>query len=374
MLAPAARRGLQLLIVAAVLWVLGQVVVTLSAVLIPIAVALLVAALVAPGADLLTRHRVPRPLATAVVLLVGLAAVGGLVTFAVISVAGSLPDLQAQLTDSLAQLGGMLAGLGVNVPPLDQLVTQARDWLGGNVGQLTTAFSTLGAFLTGLLLALFVLVFLVLDGERIWNYLLKAVPEARRDTTDQAGRSAWGTVTQYVRATVLVALIDAVVIGIGLWVLGVPLVIPLAALTFLGAFVPLVGAFASGAVAVLVAFLANGFTTALIVLAIIVVVQQLEGNVLQPLLQGNAVRLHPLAIVLAVTIGINQAGIVGAVLAVPLLAAIKSAAETVVAHRRPAAPDRAGHDGQAPCAEPGPGPADATPARESDDAAGRAQA
>lgn len=326
------RRGLAVLVAAALLWVLGQVVVTLSTVLIPLAAAVLLAALLAPEADRLVRHRVPRALATAIVVVVGLVAVAGLLSFAVVSVSGSLPELQARLTDSLNQLRATLSGLGVRVPPTDQLVTQVRDFLAHNTGRLVTAFTSLGAFLGGGLLALFILVFLVYEGRGIWCYLLRAVPRGRREATDEAGLRSWGALTQYVRTTGLIALIDAVLIGVALWIVGVPLVLTLAALTFLGGFVPFVGAIVAGVAAVLVALVMKGLTAGIIVLGVVLAVQQLEGNVLQPWLQGNAVKLHPLAVVLAVTIGLNQAGIIGALLAVPLLAVIKTAVQTFAGH------------------------------------------
>ena len=191
-------------------------------------------------------------------------------------------------------------------------------------GALTTAASVVEA-LAGLALALFALIFFLYDGRRIWRFLLRAMPAGSgRDRIDVAGDRAFATLVGYTRATVLVAVVDGVAIGLGLWIVGVPLVIPLAALTFLAAFIPTVGAVVSGAVAVLVALVTLGPIQALIILGVVIGVQQLEGNVLQPLLLGRAVQLHPLAVALAVAAGVVVAGIIGALLAVPLLAVVNS--------------------------------------------------
>ena len=190
-------------------------------------------------------------------------------------------------------------------------------------GALTTA-AAVGEIVTESLLVVFTLIFFLQGGGSIWQFLLGAIPAPSRSRADVAGRRALAALVSYVRATAVVAVVDAVAIGIGLTVLGVPLAVPLAALVFLGAFVPIVGAVIAGGVAVLIALVAQGPITALIVLAIIIAIMQLESHVLQPLLLGRAVKLHPLAVVLAIATGLLVAGIAGALLAVPLLAVLNS--------------------------------------------------
>ena len=169
------------------------------------------------------------------------------------------------------------------------------------------------------------MIFLLLEGDRIWRWLVHLLPAPTHDRVDTAGRAGWQTLTSYVRATVVVATADAVGIGVGAALLGVPLAIPLAVLVFLGAFVPIVGAFLSGGVAVLVALVALGPVQALIMLGIVIAVQQLEAHVLQPFLLGRAVSVHPLAVVLAIGAGLLVAGIVGALFSVPLVAFLNTA-------------------------------------------------
>jgi predicted PurR-regulated permease PerM len=185
---------------------------------------------------------------------------------------------------------------------------------------------------TGFFLVLFTLFFFLRDGGQIWSFLCRLLPREARVPTARAGHYSWHTLVSYVHATVLVAFVDAAGIGIGLVVLGVPLALPLAALVFLGAFIPVVGATVTGVVAILVALVANGPVTALIVLAVVIAVQQLEGHVLQPLIMGRAVALHPLAVILAIAAGIVVAGIVGGLIAVPLLAVLNTAIRYLVRH------------------------------------------
>ena len=203
------------------------------------------------------------------------------------------------------------------VAQLQQTLVDNEDVLAS--GALTTAV-TVGEVATGILLALFTLFFFLKDGRSIWLWLVGLFPRDSRAFVDEAARRSWRTLISYVRATAAVAMVDAIGIGTGLAVLGVPLVIPLAALVFLGAFIPIIGSFLAGTVAVLVALVSQGPVTALIALAIVVAVMQLEGHVLQPLLLGRAVRVHPLAVVLAIAAGLLVAGIFGALIAVPTVA------------------------------------------------------
>lgn len=320
----------QVLIILLTAWVLLRVLGALTVVVIPLAVALLLSALFTPPVAWLAGRGLPRGLAAALVLLGGLAAVGGLLWFVVRAIITGLPDLSARLNESYARLRDWLAAgpLGLSGEEIDRLIGQARDWFGRNRQELVSgalgAFSTIGAVLAGLAMAVFILIFFVYEGPRMWQALLRPLPDRARDRIDRAGARAFHDLTAFVRAILAVALIDAVGIGLGLWITGVPLVIPLAALVFLGAFVPYVGALVSGLVAVLVALVAQGPLIALVVAIIVIGVQQLEGNVLEPLITGNLVRLHPVAVLLAVAIGASQAGITGAVFAVPVLTTIRA--------------------------------------------------
>ncbi|MFC4005284.1 AI-2E family transporter [Prauserella oleivorans] len=329
------------LVVIAALYVIIEIVGYLAVVVIPVSVALLLAALLAPAVARLTGLRVPRGLATAIVLIGGLGLVGGLLTFVIIQFTDGLPALQQQLNSSLEQIEDWLINgpLHLRETQIEEAINNAIGLIQENqaaltAGALTTA-STVGEFLTGFLLTLFVLIFFLVNGEQIWSYLMRGVPGQVRSRVDTAGRRGFSSLVSYVRATAAVAVVDAVGIGIGLWIVGVPLVIPLSTLVFLGAFVPIIGAVVTGAVAVLVALVTNGFVTALVVLAIVVGVMQLESHVLQPLLLGRAVKLHPLAVVLAITVGLIAAGIPGALLSVPLLAVLNSGVKSLLHEREP---------------------------------------
>ena len=205
----------------------------------------------------------------------------------------------------------------------DLIAALNPDQSGLTAGALTTA-TTVSEILAQSLLVLFTLIFFLYDGARIWRFLLRTAPLRVRPRLDIAGRRSQTALVSYVRATVAVAVVDAVGIGVGLAILGIPLAVSLAALVFLGAFVPIIGAVLAGGIAVLVALVAKGLIPALIVLGIVIGVMQLESHVLQPLLLGRAVNLHPLAVVLAIATGLLAAGIVGALLAVPLLAVLNA--------------------------------------------------
>jgi putative heme transporter len=325
-----AALGWRILVVVAAVYVVGVVAGRLAAVVVPVAVAVLLAALLSPAVQALHRHGVPKGAATALVLVGGLAALGGVLTFVIVTFVRGVPALAAQLSASVDTVADWLATgpLQLSAAQLAGVRAQILDTLSANQaaitsGALTTA-ATLGETVTETLLVLFVLIFLLHGGAGIWQFLLGVVPADTRMRVDVAGRRGLAALVSYVRATAVVAVVDAFAIGIGLAVLGVPLAVPLAALVFLGAFVPIIGAVVGGGVAVLVALVANGPVAALIVLGIIVAVMQLEGHVLQPLLLGRAVKLHPLAVVLAIAAGVVVAGIAGALFAVPLLAVLNS--------------------------------------------------
>jgi predicted PurR-regulated permease PerM len=325
-----AALGWRLLVVVAALYVIGTVAGYLAAIVVPVAIALLLAALLAPAVHWLQVRQVPRGVATALVIIAGLALVGGVLTFVVVTFVRGVPALGSQLSASVDAVVSWLSNGPLHLS--EQQLRGAQDQLiaavGNNqatitAGALTTA-ATIGEVVTETLLVAFTLIFFLHGGAGIWQFLLGVIPSDSRSRVDVAGRRGLAALVAYVRATAVVAVVDAVVIGIGLAVLGVPLAVPLAALVFLGAFVPIIGAVVAGGVAVLIALVAQGPISALIVLGIIIAIMQLEGHVLQPLLLGRAVKLHPLAVVLAITTGLVVAGIAGALLAVPLLAVLNS--------------------------------------------------
>ncbi|SEG85214.1 Predicted PurR-regulated permease PerM [Saccharopolyspora kobensis] len=329
------------LVILGAVYVLGLVLGQIYVVVIPVAIAMLLSALLAPLVAGLARRGVPRALATALVLIGGLAVVGGVLTFVISAFIDGFPDLQRQVIASLTALKTQLAEspLQINDAQIDNYLQQAQDWLQANQAMLTSgALSTAGTFgnfLTGLVLALFTLIYFLHDGRGVWLFVIKLAPKHVRAKVDRAGCRGFESLVGYVRATAMVAVVDALGIGLGLVILGVPLAIPLAALVFLGGFVPIVGAVASGSVAVLVALVTKGWVTALIVVGVVLLVQQLEGNVLQPLLLGRAVQLHALAVVLAISIGAVVSGIVGALLAVPLVAVLNASIRSLVDEDEP---------------------------------------
>ena len=310
------------LVLALTTWVVLQVLLSVPLVTIAVAVALLLCALLRPLVHALERAGAPPWLAALVALLGLLAVLMGSVYWVTQRVLHQFNDLQGAVTSGVDDLRSLLTS-----PPLSldaQQVTEIRNAVVGYVQQaapspMTGAMLVLQILAAGVLVV-FVLFFLLKDGPAMWRWALRWVPARRRDRTDGAAHCAWSTLTSYVRGTVVVALADAAGIGGTLFLLGVPLAASLTLLTFLGAFVPIVGATVSGALAVVVTLVTQGGTDALIVLAVVLAVQQLEGNVLQPLVMGHAVRLHPVVIAIVVTVGGLRAGIAGAVVAVPVVA------------------------------------------------------
>ena len=319
--------------VAALLWLMWL----LRVLVVPVALAVMLTALLLPAVDRLDLRGVPRGLAVALVLLGGLALFGGIMTFVVSQFVSGLPGLVEQVTRSIDNATQWLieGPLHLSREQIDNAGDTAITALRDNQEKLTTGAlstaATLTEIVTGALLMLFTLIFLLYGGRNIYVYLTKIVPTHTRDRVRDAGRAGFGSLIGYVRATFLVALVDAVGIGAGLAIIGVPLALPLASLVFLGAFIPLVGAVLTGFLAVVVALLAKGFIYALITLGLIIAVQQLEAHVLQPLVMGRAVSIHPLAIVLAIATGAVSAGIIGALLAVPVLAFLNSAIRVLIA-------------------------------------------
>jgi putative heme transporter len=328
--------GCRLLVVAAALYVLGQIVAYLSPIVVPVAIALLLAALLDPIVDALVAHRVPRGLATALVVIGSLAVLGGIVTFVVVTFASGAPQLGSQLSTSVGEVTRWLTDGPLHLSPqqLGYLPQQLLAAVNANqasiaAGALSTA-ARVGEVLTEILLMIFTLVFFLYGGSQIWSFATRVAPRPVRPRVDVAGRRGLAALVSYTRATAAVAVVDAVAIGVGVGLLRVPLAVPLAVLVLLGAFVPIIGAVVAGGVAVLVALVSQGVVSALIVLAIVIAVMQLESHILQPLLLGRAVKLHPLAVVLAVATGLLVGGVAGALLAVPLLAVLNSGVRSLL--------------------------------------------
>lgn len=336
-----------LAIVAAVA-VAAVVIVRIRLLVFPLAVALLLASALSPGVAALRRRGWPRALAAATVFLAFLGVITGSLTLAGGQLGQQFDEVWASTQDGLVEIRRWLTTGPLNLDDrqLDEFGDRAREAVIENQGGLTTgAISTATMaveFVTGLVLTLFALFFFLYDGDRIWQWVVRLFPRAARRHTDEAGRRAYVTLSAFVRGTLLIALFDATLITVLLLILRVPLAVPLGVLVFFGAFVPLVGAFVTGAVAVLVAFVTQGFFVALLVLAGIVAIQQLEGQIFQPLVLGRMVRIHPLAVVAAITAGALVGGIAGAVVAVPIAAVLNTVVLYLTGEGRdlPPAPER----------------------------------
>jgi predicted PurR-regulated permease PerM len=303
---------------------------------IPLLVAVLITALGAPFVAAMERVGIPRKGGAGIVVLGGLLLVAGMLALAGQQVAGGANDLAASVSSGLGDLKDWLktGPLHLSDHQIGDYIQKAQDRLaeqaksGKVLSQATHVGSALGHVLAGLFLVLFSSYFFLADGDRIWAWIVRLAPRAARSRVDSSGRVAWISLTQFVRATVIVAVTDAAGVMIAASVLRVQFVLAIGVLVFLGAFVPIVGAFVAGTVAVLVAFVDHGIVIALIMLACVVAVQQIESHVLQPFLMGRFVAIHPLGIIIAIAAGILLAGIPGALVAVPFAAA----ANAVVQH------------------------------------------
>ena len=333
----AAAWSWRLLVILAAILALLWLIQRLQVIVVPLALAVMVTALMVPVVDWLDRRGMARGGAVALVLLGGFAVFGGILTFVVSQFISGLPDLVEQVTRSIDNATRWLieGPAHLSREQIDKAGDTAVKALQDNQEKLTSGAlstaATLTEIITGALLMFFTLIFLLYGGRNIYAYLTTIVPARARERVRDAGRAGFGSLIGYIRATFLVALVDAVGIGTGLAVMGVPLALPLASLVFLGAFIPLVGAVVSGFLAVVIALLAKGVIYALITLGLVIAVLQLEAHVLQPLVMGRAVSIHPLAIVLAISTGAVLAGIIGALLSVPVLAFFNSAIRVLAA-------------------------------------------
>jgi putative heme transporter len=307
------------LAVLAVLWYLRVIV-------LPIMVALTIAPALEPIAARLRSARLERP-AAALALLAGLGVVAGLIAIVTASVLAQWDELVDSVSQAVDEITDRLEGepFNLSLDRTEDLQSSLSDYWDEASGYAASGVQVGIGLVTGLVLAVAILYFILRDGAAFWGWILRRFGPETRPEIDRAGRRAWMVLGGFVRGTALIAAIDALLIGIGLWLLGVPLAFALSVLVFMGAFVPFVGAFVSGLVAVLVAFADGGWEIGLAALAIIVGVQLLEGNFLQPIIQSRTVDLHPAVILLAVAAGASLFGIAGAYLAVPVTAVVFAA-------------------------------------------------
>ena len=318
----------RILVVAGALAVIGLLVIELRLIVIPLLLAIVIAALLVPFSSFLQRHHWPKWLAIVVAELGIVVVIGGLLFLVVTQVYSGFDDLSRQTVESYDDLKTWLleGPLHLTETDINQYAQQALAAVQQDSGMLVSGAlsvgSTVGHVLTGVLLTLFSTLFILIDGPNIWRWVVRLFPHRARGAVDGAGRAGWVTLTNFVKVQILVAFVDAVGIGLGSFFLGVPLAIPIGVLVFLGSFVPVIGAVVTGALAVFIALVYNGPVIALILLIVVLGVQQLEGHILQPLIMGSAVKVHPLAVVLAVAGGSIVAGIAGAFFAVPVVATL----------------------------------------------------
>ncbi|HYO03337.1 MAG TPA: AI-2E family transporter [Mycobacterium sp.] len=327
----------RLLLLAAAAYVTFEVLVRFGVVVVPVALALILTALLQPAVDFLDRYGAARGGAVAFVLVLSLAIFGGALAFVVNQFIEGAPLLVEQVTRSIESTRDWLINgpARLSADQINRAVDSFTEALRTHQTQLTSgALSTAGTIveiLGGAFLLLFTVIFFLLGGRSIWQFVTRLIPDEHRARVREAGSAGFHSLAGYARATSLVAFVDAVAIGSGLAIMGIPLALPLASLIFLGAFIPVVGALITGFLAVIVALLAKGLIYALITLGLIVAVMQLEAHVLQPLVMGRAVSIHPLAVVLGLSAGVVLAGVIGALLAVPAIAFFNNFVRVLIA-------------------------------------------
>ncbi|GAA4671360.1 AI-2E family transporter [Frondihabitans cladoniiphilus] len=320
---------------AAVGFLFVYLVVHLAVIVIPLMVALLLSALLVPLSAFLQRHRWPKWLAIVSAIVAVLVVLAGLSVLVTTQIQHGLPELLKQSDESYRAVRHYLHGAPFHLST-HQLTGYYRDAVQAvqsNSGTLVSSAvsfgSSFGRFVTGLLLTVFATIILLIDGGGVWRWTVRLFPRKARAAVDGAGRAGWLTLTTFVKVQIFVAVVNAVGIGVVAEILRIPLAIPLAVAVFLGSFIPVVGAVVTGAIAVFVALLYNGPFVALLMLAGVLAVHLLEGHVLQPLVMGSAVRVHPLAVVFAVAAGAYLADVPGALFAVPVVATVNVMVKSV---------------------------------------------
>ncbi len=316
----------RIIVVGIVLFAAGNVLALLSPLVLPLVIAILIAAPLERLVTWMQRLKIPRGLGAAIAVLSLVIVVLGLGVAIGTSVMSGFESLRQSAAEGFDQLVNWLVDGPLHVSSdqingtVDQVLNTARENAWGLASGAWSVTGTIGALVAGVVLALLSLYFFLRDGAQMWGFFVGLAPRRARVSMDRAGQAGWTTLRRYTQTSVFVAFIDAVGIGIGAWILGVPLALPIALAVFMFSFIPLFGAGISGAVAVLVALVDGGWVTALLMLLVVLIVQQIEGNVLYPWLFGKAASVHPMAILLTVAAGILLAGLAGAVIAVPILA------------------------------------------------------
>ncbi|MFW6067698.1 MAG: AI-2E family transporter [Myxococcota bacterium] len=321
--------GWRFVAAAAAFYVLLYVAHELRLVVLPFVFGVVLATLLEPIARFLHEHKLPRALSAVIAMLVGLGVLGGLLTLFGFGVAGELPALGEALGEGYREVIGWLAHSPLNVTPsevsswVDEQLENLQSSAGSMAKEVASSVARVVTALGMLLVTIVFAVFFAWDGDRLFDRLVRVFPERQRVHVRAMGDRIWQTVGNYMRGMFLIATADAVLFGIGLWIIGVPLVLPLMLLMFLGAFVPYAGPVVATTTAILVALANGGFVDGAFTLLAGVVVQATEGNLLHPVLMGRAVALHPVSVLIAVTAGGALAGVAGVFLAIPVMAAIK---------------------------------------------------
>ena len=334
----------RLLVVGAAVYVVVVAIGRIRSIVIPVVAGLLISALIVPIAQRLQRIGVPRLASAWLALLTFFIVLGGVAVAVGFNAASELPTVTDEVNKGISQVRDYLATgpLHLTQKQITDLVDSIQHSLTANRGRVVsgviTTASVLVEVIASTLVTVFATFFFVYDGAGIWDWIVTRFPPSAEERVRGAGREAWATLTGYIRGTVLIAFTDALGISIGLLAVGTPLVAPLGLLTFFGGFIPIVGATVAGTAAVLVTLVAKGLVPALIVLAVVLVVQQFEGHVMHPMVMRRAVNLHPLAIVISLSAGAVLAGIPGAIAAVPTVAVINRVARYLAANGK-APPD-----------------------------------
>lgn len=319
-----------LLVIIAGLTVAGFIAFQLAEIVIPFLAGLILSALLVPMSSFLQRHRWPKWLAVITVWVIVLGALTGLIFLIVYQVKNELSAIQDQVGVSLEAGQRFLASepFGLTDQKVNEFIASSGQWLQDHAAGLQSGAAEVGStaahIVEGILIVLFVTLFALIDGRGIWSWAVHIWPAKSHSRIEAAGEAGWKTLSNFIRIQLVVAATDAVGIGVGALILGVPLAVPIATVVFLGAFVPFVGAIVGGVFAVGLALLFNGWIHALIMLGIVILVQQIESHVLHPLLTGSRVKIHPLAVILGVTAGAAMAGIAGAFFAVPVIATLNA--------------------------------------------------
>jgi len=329
----------RLLVVGAALAVVIALVVLLQDIVVPFLVALLLCALLAPMSAFLQRHRWPKWTAVLSCFVAIVLVIGAIALIVTAQIRYDLPSLEQRLHHTVRSLQSLLDSqpFGITASELNRWVSEGTAYLQSHASSILSGFQEAGSgavhALEGLFIIVFTTLFVLIDGQRIWAWVVRLFPRRAHRRLEVAGQAGWKTLTSFIRVQLVVAVTDALGVVIGALALQIPLAIPIGVIVFLGAFVPVVGAIVAGTVAVLIALVFNGWVPALVMLGIVVLVQQLESHVLHPFLTGSAVKVHPLGVVLGVTAGTTIAGVVGAFFAVPFIATVNAMVTAAAAWR-----------------------------------------